>query len=67
MEVIAASAIAWIEEADGGTWRGGSRAGGAAAPTQQLTQVAHFACDEATFEPDSLQCSASVCPALWWW
>lgn len=59
MDVIAASAIACREEASGGTWMSGSGAGGAAAPTQQLAQVAHLVCEETTLEPGLLQCPAS--------
>lgn len=61
MDVIAATAIACSEKVSGGAWRTGSRVGGAAAPTQQLAQAVHLACDETTaFEPPLLQCSPSV-------
>lgn len=68
-DVIAASARACSEEENGGAWKVGSSPGGAPAPTQQLAQAAHLACDETTvLESASVQCPPSACAAArWYW
>jgi hypothetical protein len=65
-DVMAASTLACREEAVDGTWKSGSRDGGAALPTQQLAQAGHFAWDAAdALDADWRQWSPPLREAIW--